>query len=62
MNDWKKPRTVFASFFYYTFLLQTSCGIKPHPLLLKIVGGLFLLNYGEKAVKTLLQLKGQNNA
>ena len=61
MKEWVKPQTIFASFFYYTFLVQISCGIDPHPLLIKIVSGLFIFYYGKQTVKTLLKAKGAEN-
>jgi len=58
MNDWLKPRTVFAAFFYYTYLVMISCGIETPSLLNKIVMGLFIFYYTNKAIKKLTQGAG----
>lgn len=51
LNEWIKPRTVFAFLFYYTYLVMISCGNPVPPLLEKIVGGLFIFYYANKAIK-----------
>lgn len=57
MSEWEKPQTVFASFFYFTYLFMISCGNPVPPLLEKLVGGLMIFYYGNKVVKNLTKGK-----
>jgi hypothetical protein len=56
-NEWTKPQTVFAAFFYFTFLLMISCG-NPVPLLLeRVVWGMMVFFYGNKLFKNVMKGK-----
>lgn len=56
-EEWLKPQTVFAAFFYYTYIIMISFGNPVPSLLEKIVGGLMLFYYGNKIVKNLAKGK-----
>lgn len=51
MNDWLKPRTIFALMFYFTYLVMISHGLEVPETLRTLVDMLMGFYFGQKLAK-----------
>ena len=60
IDEWCKPRTIFALMHYEAYLIMISCGLATPILLEWIVKFLFIFYFSNKAIKALTTLKEKN--
>lgn len=48
MNEWMKPRTIFALMFYFLFVMLIACGHRVPEILLGMVNLLMGFYFGQK--------------